>query len=265
MINLLPLEEGERVTSILPVSEYSDDRYILMATAFGTVKKTLLSAYSRQRSVGLRAVELDEGDHLIGTAITEGDSEVMLFADSGKAIRFSAADVRATGRVSRGVRGIRIKQDQRVISLIVPDVDGKVLVVSENGYGKQTLISDFSLQGRGGQGVIAMQTSARNGPLVGARLMSSGDQVMLISNGGTVVRLAADEISTLGRNTQGVRVIRLKTDEKLIAAERIAEADIGETYDDEAVDGSVTQSSAASESVVAPEGESELGESGSDE
>ena len=265
MINLLPLEEGERVTSILPVIEYSDDRYILMATAFGTVKKTLLSAYSRQRSVGLRAVELDEGDHLIGTAITEGDSEVMLFADSGKAIRFSAADVRATGRVSRGVRGIRIKQDQRVISLIVPDVDGKVLVVSENGYGKQTLISDFSLQGRGGQGVIAMQTSARNGPLVGARLMSSGDQVMLISNGGTVVRLAADEISTLGRNTQGVRVIRLKTDEKLIAAERIAEADIGETYDDEAVDGSVTQSSAASESVVAPEGESELGESGSDE
>ncbi len=228
MVNLLPLEEGERVTSILPVSEYSDDRYILMATAKGTVKKTVLSAFSRQRSVGLRAVELDDDDFLIGTAITYGNSDVMLVADSGKAIRFNEQDVRAMGRTARGVRGIRIGEGQRVISLIVPDEECKVLTVSERGYGKQSLLHEFSVQGRGGQGVIAMQTSERNGPLVGALQVAEGDEVMLISNGGTVVRVRADEISTLGRNTQGVRVIRLKTDERLIAAERIAEQDIGE-------------------------------------
>lgn len=227
MVNLLPLEEGERVTSILPVSEYSDDRYILMATAQGTVKKTVLSAFARQRSVGLRAVELDEGDHLIGTAITDGQSDVMLFARSGKAIRFNEADVRATGRTSRGVRGIRLGKDQRVISLIVPNADSCVLTVTESGYGKQTLVSEFSTQGRAGQGVIAIQTSARNGALVGAVEITSGDQAMLISDKGTVVRVNTDEISILGRNTQGVRIIRLKGDERLIAIERIAEADIG--------------------------------------
>lgn len=225
MVNLLPLEEDESITSILPVSDYSDDRFILMATAMGTIKKTVLSAYSRQRSSGLKAVELDEGDHLIGTAITDGDSDVMLFADSGKAIRFSEKDIRTTGRVSRGVRGIRIKDDQSVISLIVPEADSRVLTVTENGYGKQTQVSEFSTQGRGGQGVIAMQTSERNGSLVGALEVTDGDEVMLISDGGTVVRTATDEISTLGRNTQGVRVIRLKKEEKLIAAERIAESE----------------------------------------
>ena len=225
MVNLLPLEVGESITSILPVSEYSDDQFILMATAKGTIKKTVLSAYSRQRSSGLRAVELDEGDHLIGTAITDGDSDVMLFADSGKAIRFNEKDVRTTGRVSRGVRGIRIKDGQQVISLMVPDPESKVLTVTENGYGKQTQVAEFSTQGRGGQGVIAMQCSERNGSLVGALEIIPGDEVMLISNGGTVVRTATDEISTLGRNTQGVRVIRLKKEEKLIAAGRIAESE----------------------------------------
>lgn len=225
MVNLLPLEEDESITSILPVSEYSDEQFILMATAKGTIKKTVLSAYSRQRSSGLKAVELDEGDHLIGTAITDGESDVMLFADSGKAIRFSEKDIRTTGRVSRGVRGIRIKDEQSVISLIVPETDSRVLTVTENGYGKQTQVSEFSTQGRGGQGVIAMQTSERNGALVGALEVIDGDEVMLISDGGTVVRTATDEISTLGRNTQGVRVIRLKKEEKLIAAERIAESE----------------------------------------
>ena len=242
MVNLLPLEEGESITSILPVSEYSDDKYILMATAMGTVKKTVLSAYSRQRSVGLRAVELDEGDHLIGTAITDGESDVMLFVDSGKAIRFNEKDVRTTGRVSRGVRGIRIQEGQSVISLIVPDPESKVLTVTENGYGKQTLVEDFSTQGRAGQGVIAMQCSERNGALVGALEVAPGDEVMLISNGGTVVRTATDEISTLGRNTQGVRVIRLKKEEKLIAAERIAETEDDEFSDasDETADTTAT-------------------------
>lgn len=235
MVNLLPLEADESITSILPVSEYSDDRFILMATAKGTIKKTVLSAYSRQRSSGLRAVELDEGDHLIGTAITDGESDVMLFADSGKAIRFNEKDVRTTGRVSRGVRGIRIKDDESVISLIVPEAESRVLTVTENGYGKQTQVSEFSTQGRGGQGVIAMQTSERNGSLVGAHEVIDGDEVMLISNGGTVVRIATDEISTLGRNTQGVRVIRLKKEEKLIAAAGIAESE-EEEYPEEQAD-----------------------------
>ena len=243
MVNLLPLEEGESITSILPVSEYSDDKYILMATAMGTVKKTVLSAYSRQRSVGLRAVELDEGDHLIGTAITDGESDVMLFVDSGKAIRFNEKDVRTTGRVSRGVRGIRIQEGQSVISLIVPDPESKVLTVTENGYGKQTLVGDFSTQGRAGQGVIAMQCSERNGALVGALEVAPGDEVMLISNGGTVVRIATDEISTLGRNTQGVRVIRLKKEEKLIAAERIAETEDDEFSDTSDTTAATTESS----------------------
>ena len=185
---------------------------------------------------------MDEGDHLIGTAITDGESDVMLFVDSGKAIRFNEKDVRTTGRVSRGVRGIRIQEGQSVISLIVPDPESKVLTVTENGYGKQTLVEDFSTQGRAGQGVIAMQCSERNGALVGALEVAPGDEVMLISNGGTVVRTATDEISTLGRNTQGVRVIRLKKEEKLIAAERIAETEDDEFSDasDETADTTAT-------------------------
>ena len=223
IVNLLPLGDDEKVTSILPVSEYSDDKYIFMATAFGTVKKTVLSAFSRQRSVGLRAVELDEGDHLVGTAITDGASDVMLFASSGKANRFDENAVRAMGRTARGVRGIRMAEEERVISLIIPDPEGKVLTVSQNGYGKQTTTDEFPTKGRGTQGVIGIQSSERNGPLVGAVQVFPGDEIMLISNGGTMVRIKTDEISTLSRNTQGVRVIRLKKKEELIAVERIAE------------------------------------------
>jgi DNA gyrase subunit A len=223
MVNLLPLDENERVTSILPVKEYRDDRFILMATAQGTVKKTELSAFARQRSVGLIAVGLDEGDYLVGTAITDGKSAVMLVANSGKAIRFNEEDVRRMGRTARGVRGIRLRAGQRVISLILPSPEGCLLTASEKGYGKQTRFEEFATQGRGGQGVIAMQTSERNGELVGATLVQSGDEVMLISNGGVIVRIATDEISTLGRNTQGVRVIRLRSEEQLIALERVVE------------------------------------------
>ena len=225
MINLLPLEEGEKVSSILPVDEYSSDKFIVMATANGTVKKTSLDQYSRPRSVGLRAVELEEGDKLVGTAITDGRCDIMLFSSEGKAVRFAEADVRAMGRVSRGVRGMRLPQGHKVISMIVPQDNGYALTVSENGYGKRTALSEYPTKGRGGKGMIAMQTSTRNGSLVGAAQLFAGDQVMLISDQGTMVRTHSDEISMLGRNTQGVRIIRLKTGETLVGLARIGEPD----------------------------------------
>ncbi|MDB6062053.1 MAG: gyrase subunit [Verrucomicrobiaceae bacterium] len=223
MVNLLPLGEGERVTSILPVKEYLADHFIFMATANGTVKKTPLPDFARPRSVGLRALELDEGDVLIGTAITDGSREVMLFSSANKAVRFREEEVRAMGRTARGVRGIRLAADQKLISLIIPQQDGKVLTVSENGYGKRTDASDFPTKGRGTMGVIAMQISERNGGLAGAVQVFGGDELMLISDQGTMVRTRTSEISELSRNTQGVRIIRLKEGEKLVGIERIAE------------------------------------------
>jgi DNA gyrase subunit A len=223
MVNLLPLEEGERVTSILPVEEYTEGHYIFMATAYGTVKKTALTDFARKRSVGLRAVELDEGDVLVGTAITKGDCDVMLFSSEGKAVRFKETDVRKMGRTARGMRGIRLGEGHSMISLIIPQADGMVLTVSENGYGKRTPIADFPTKGRGGKGLIAMSTSERNGKLVGAVQVFSGDELMLISNQGTMVRTRTDEVSVLGRNTQGVRVIRTKGDEGLVGVARIEE------------------------------------------
>ncbi|MDX1733247.1 MAG: DNA gyrase subunit A [Halioglobus sp.] len=223
MVNLLPLEEGERVTSILPVQEYTEGHYIFMATATGTVKKTALTDFSRQRSVGLRALELEEGDVLVGTAITTGDSDVMLLSSEGKAVRFRESDVRAMGRTARGVRGIKLAAGHRMISLIIPQESGKVLTVSENGYGKRTEVTDFPTKGRGTMGVIAMQCSERNGRMVGAVQVFPGDELMLISNQGTLVRTRADEVSVQGRNTQGVRVIRTKVGESLVGLERIDE------------------------------------------
>jgi len=223
MVNLLSLDEGERVTSILPVKEYLADHYIFMATANGTVKKTPLTEFSRPRSVGLRALELDEGDVLIGTAITDGNREVMLFSSANKAVRFREDEVRAMGRTARGVRGIRLADGQKMISLIIPQDGGKVLTVSENGYGKRTDASDFPTKGRGTMGVIAMQISERNGGLAGAVQVFEGDELMLISDQGTLVRTRTTEISELSRNTQGVRIIRLKEGEKLVGIERVAE------------------------------------------
>ncbi len=225
MINLLPLDENERVTSILPVAEYTEGHYIFMATASGTVKKTALTDFSRQRSVGLRALELEEGDVLVGTAVTDGEQDVMLFSTSGKAVRFKESDVRAMGRTARGVRGIKLQGDQRMISLIIPAAGGRVLTVSQHGYGKRTDVEEFPTKGRGTQGVIAMQCSDRNGELVGAVQVLEGNELMLISDQGTLVRTRADEVSELGRNTQGVRVIRLKEGEKLVGIERIEEPD----------------------------------------
>ncbi|MGK0258848.1 MAG: DNA gyrase subunit A, partial [Candidatus Azotimanducaceae bacterium] len=223
MINILPLAKEERITAIMPVTEYSADSFVFMATANGTVKKTPLEQFSRPRPSGLIALELEEGNTLVGVAITSGTSDVLLVSSAGKAARFKESDVRAMGRTARGVRGIKLKTDQRLIALIIPQEDGTVLTASENGYGKRTDISDFPVKGRGGQGVIGMQTSDRNGQIVGAVQVFTGDEVMLISNMGTLVRTAADEISVLGRNTQGVRLINLKGEEQLNSVERIAE------------------------------------------
>ena len=225
MVNLLPLDEGERITSILPIEGYEEGHYIFMATARGFVKKTDMRQFSRQRSVGLRALELEEGDWLVGTAVTHGDCDVMLLSSEGKAVRFAEDAVRAMGRTARGVRGISLGDGHRLISLIVPREHHSILTVSEKGYGKRTRNSEFPTKGRGTKGVIAMATTTKNGPLVGAVQVSDRDEIMLISDQGTAVRTRVDEISVLGRNTQGVRVIKTRDDEKLVRLSRIVEDD----------------------------------------
>jgi DNA gyrase subunit A len=234
VVNLLPLNEGERISSILQVDEYSEDKFVLMATANGTVKKTSLQQYSRPRSVGLRAVDLVEGDHLVGTAIIDDNSDVMLFSSQGKAVRFSSTDARAMGRVSKGVRGMRLTEAHKVISMVIPEEGGFLLTVCENGFGKRTVVTEFPTKGRGGKGMIAIQASDRNGPLVGATQLFSGDEIMLISDQGTMVRTRGDEVSVVGRNTQGVRIIRLKENENLVSLARIAEPQ--ENEDSESVE-----------------------------
>ncbi len=241
MVNLLPLGEGERITSILPVHEYTEGYFIFMATANGTVKKTPLEAFSRPRSVGLIALALDEGDVLIGTEITDGSNDVMLLTSGGKAARFAEGDVRAMGRTARGVRGVRMDEGQQVIAMIIPKPEGRVLTVSENGYGKRTDVDDFPCKGRGNRGVIAMTMSDRNGALVGAVQVFEGDDLMLISDQGTLVRTRTDEISLLSRNTQGVKVIRLRDDEQLVGVQRVAEQDVDSAVEesDEPIEGEV--------------------------
>ena len=225
MVNLLPLDEEERITSILPIDGYDENQFIFMATANGTVKKTAATQFSRQRSVGLRAIELEEDDVLVGTAITDGNSDIMLFSTEGKATRFNEGQVRAMGRTARGVRGINLAAGHKLISLIVPKEGGRILTVTENGYGKRTENAEFPAKGRGGKGVIAMSTSERNGSLVGAVQVWDGDEMMLISNQGTAVRTRVDEVSLLGRNTQGVRAIRTRDGEALVSVSRIVEDD----------------------------------------
>ena len=223
LVNILPLDEGERITSMLPVKDYPEDEFVFMATSNGTVKKTALTNFSRQRSVGLRAIELDEGDELVGTAITDGSKDVMLISSSGKTIRFNEDDVRAMGRTARGVRGIKMADEYKMIALIIPDSTKQILTVCEQGYGKRTLVDDFPVYGRGGQGVIGIQTSDRNGPVVGAAQVSESDEIMLISDKGTLVRTRVTEVSVQGRNTQGVRLIRLKDGENLVGLEQVDE------------------------------------------
>ena len=234
LINLLPLDQGERLTSFLPVSQFDDDHFVFMATADGTVKKTELSQFSRPRPSGLIALGLAEGDTLVGAAITDGGRDVLLSASSGKAARFKESDVRAMGRTARGVRGIRLTGGQRVISLVIPDEDGHLLTASANGYGKRTRISEFPVKGRGAMGVIAMKASERNGELVAAVQVFEGDELMLISDMGTLVRTGTDDISIISRNAQGVRLINLRGEERLNSVARIAEASLnGDEPEDE--------------------------------
>ena len=223
LVNLLPLDSDEYITTMLPVEEYTEGHFIFMATAKGTVKKTPLESFSRQRSVGLIALELDEGDVLISAAITDGEREVMLFSDGGKVTRFKESDVRAMGRTARGVRGMRLPEGQKLISMLIPEEGSQILTASERGYGKRTAISEFPEYKRGGQGVIAMVSNDRNGRLVGAVQVLDGEEIMLISDQGTLVRTRVAEVSSLGRNTQGVTLIKLAKDEKLVGLERVQE------------------------------------------
>ncbi|QLE96929.1 DNA gyrase subunit A [Neptunomonas phycophila] len=223
IVNILPLVEGERISTILPVNEYSEDRFVFMATASGIVKKTSLVNFSRPRSSGLIAVDLLDDDALIGAAITEGEDDIMLVTNAGKVARFHESDVRPMGRTARGVKGVKMKDDAVVISLIIPKAGGNVLTASARGYGKQTPVEDFPCKGRGNQGVIGMQCTERNGYLAGAVQVFEGDDVMLISDQGTMVRTRTSEISVLGRNTQGVTLIKVASDENLVSLARIEE------------------------------------------
>jgi DNA gyrase subunit A len=257
IINLLPLDENERITAILPVKSYDDDKYVFFATANGTVKKTALSAFSRPLSSGIRAITLKEGDELIGVDITDGSNEIMLFSDAGKVVRFAEGNSRGTesdtdsddettddaesentenaevstsgkgirpmGRTAAGVRGIKLTNGDRVVSLIIPRSEGAILTATENGYGKRTALSEYPVKSRATLGVISIQVSERNGRVVGAIQVDEADEIMLITNGGTLVRTRVSEVGLIGRNTAGVRLIRTSEDEKLVSLERVAE------------------------------------------
>ena len=223
IVNILPLDEREKITAMLPIRGYDEDRFIFMATLNGTVKKTPLKDFSRPRSTGLIAIELDEGNTLVGASVTDGTKDVMLFSSGGKAIRIKESDVRAMGRTARGVRGIRLKKGERLISLIIPSENSEILLSSENGYGKKSKVDDYSIIGRGGQGVICMKGSPRNGKLVGAIEISSGDEVILISDQGTLVRISSNEVSLQGRNTLGIKLISLADEEKLVGIAAVNE------------------------------------------
>lgn len=278
IVNILPLEADERITAILPIQEFVDDRFVLMATANGTVKKTTLTQYSRPRSNGIIAVNLNEGDELIGVALTDGESDIMLFSDAGKVVRFNEKErdsetgavkidpetgeeklaLRPMGRTATGVRGIRMHDGQRVVSLIVPVTDAPILTVTENGYGKRTPLEDYPAKSRATQGVVSIKVSERNGAVVGAVQVDEDDEMMLISDAGTLVRTRANEVSVIGRNTQGVRIIRTADDEKVVGLQRIeeietVEGEIAEDGDGETVvaeqnEGSVTDTDNSEES-----------------
>ena len=221
IINWIPLEQGEKVQAVLPVREFSERMYVFFATRDGTVKKTPLSDYSRPRSTGIWAINLDEGDGLVDVQMTNGSRDIMLFASNGKAVRFAESEVRSMGRTATGVRGMKLTKGEVVKSMIVVDGDGDILTASENGFGKRTGQSEYPRKGRGTQGVIALQTSDRNGALVGAIQLTEEHEILLISDQGTLVRTRASEVSQVGRNTQGVTLMRVAGDEKLIAVERL--------------------------------------------
>ncbi|KPD23625.1 MULTISPECIES: DNA gyrase subunit A [Idiomarina] len=239
IVNLLPLEADERITAILPTRDYPEDKFVVMATKKGTIKKTPLPEYSRPRNGGIIALNLVEDDELIGVDITDGNGDIMLFSDAGKVVRFAEEQVRSMGRTATGVRGIRLEEDQRVVSLIVPreyeDQEAAVLTVTENGYGKRTPLTEYPAKSRATKGVVSIKVSERNGSVVGAMEVIDGNEIMLISNKGTLVRTRVNEVSTVGRNTQGVRLIRTGDDEKVVGLQRIDEID----EDEELIEGEV--------------------------
>ena len=252
IINLLPLEGDERITAILPVREYCEDKYILMATAAGTVKKTALTEYSRPRANGIIAVNLRDDDQLIGVSLAEEDSEVMLFSDEGKVVRFSQDQVRAMGRTATGVRGIKLKDGQKVVSLIVPHNDGAILTVTENGYGKRTILEDYPAKSRATQGVVSIKVSERNGKVVGAVQVDENDEIMLISDQGTLVRTRVAEVSMVGRNTQGVTLIRTGENEHVVALQRIDEIEEEQQPADAEGEGTDAPTAEAAEADATP-------------
>ncbi|MGL5219257.1 MAG: DNA topoisomerase (ATP-hydrolyzing) subunit A [Plesiomonas shigelloides] len=236
IVNLLPLEENERITAILPVREYADDQYIFMATANGTVKKTPLTDFSRPRSAGIIAVNLNDDDTLIGVDLTHGNDEVMLFSAEGKVVRFAEDQVRPMGRTATGVRGIKLSEQDKVVSLIVPKGDGEILTVTANGYGKRTASAEYPTKSRATQGVISIKVSERNGLVVGAVQVEENDQIMIITNAGTLVRTRVKEVSVVGRNTQGVTLIRTSEEEQVVGLQRILDADDDEESTEEGVE-----------------------------
>lgn len=247
IVNILPLEENERITAILRVDEFSDDKFIFMATGDGTVKKTSLSSFANVRANGLIAVNLRDDDSLIGVDITSGSDEIMLFSKEGKVVRFSEEHVRAMGRTASGVRGIRLAEGDQVVSLIVPVNDGgDVLTVTENGYGKRTVITEYPTKGRGTKGVVSIKVSERNGQVVGAVQALGADEFMMITNAGTLVRTRVSEVSQVGRNTQGVTLIRTSEGEKVVGLQRIEEVEDDEIF----IDGELnTENADATESA----------------
>ena len=243
IVNILPLESGERITAILPVREYEDDKYIIMATASGTVKKTALTAYSNQRANGIIALNLRDDDTLIGVDITDGDNDIMLFSDAGKVVRFNEKvrdsetgeikldpetgeqrwALKPIGRTGTGVRGIKLEGEQKVVSLIVPKNDGPILTITENGFGKRTDLAEYPAKSRATKGVVSIKVSERNGKVVGAVQVEELDEIMAITDNGTLVRTRVNEVSVIGRNTQGVRLIRTVEGEHVVALQRIDE------------------------------------------
>jgi DNA gyrase subunit A len=229
IVNLVPLMEHEKITAVLPISQFDDEHFVFMATANGTVKKTALSAFSRPMAKGIIAVNLEDNDYLIGVALTDGKQDAMLFSDAGKAVRFVETEVRAMGRNATGVIGMKLAKGQRVISLLTAaDENLSVLTATENGYGKRTLVSEYTRHGRGGQGMIAIECSERNGKLLAAQLVAPEDEIMLITTGGVLIRTRVSEVREMGRSTQGVRLINLDEGEKLAGLEKIDEPENGD-------------------------------------
>jgi DNA gyrase subunit A len=233
LVNVWPIEEGEKITVVLPVKQFDENHYVFMATAMGTVKKTPLTNFSRPMKRGIIAVSLEDGDHLIGAAITDGQHDVMLFSDAGKAVRFDEGDVRPMGREARGVRGMQLDGQQKLIAMLVAESETQsVLTATENGFGKRTPIAEYTRHGRGTKGMIAIQTSERNGKVVGAVLVDPSDEIMLITDKGVLVRTRVSEVREMGRATQGVTLIAVDDGSQLAGLQRIVESDVPESFDE---------------------------------